>query len=158
MALLSKIDLRTRQLCLIWASSIALLGPFVLTDGWVDPRLVSRLSWLSWGMAAILFARLLADRKCHKGVQALNKKAEVYQASLRHRMTLLDENWGLFGKMSGNRSNMMVVVTLLVETMISQWVFGADGGSTGLLGATLFVAMLVMMIDIALKHAAANST
>jgi hypothetical protein len=107
-----------RWLGLVVASVDAVVAPTARVSHLFTDVVLSALAWVSAGVLAILFLRILFDRECHRAVNAANAELNGNNPFAWRWISLRDPTWGLFGSRAGGGYLAKLRVVLIVEFVL----------------------------------------
>ena len=96
-------------------------GAVVVISAVYEPAratLASPLALLAVGVAILLFLRMLFDPRCHRGIKAANQEM-MGGYGFQFRLTsVLDPQWGIFGRRTGSPLLLTIRMVLLIEVVV----------------------------------------
>ncbi|WP_409604707.1 hypothetical protein [Brevundimonas sp.] len=146
---------------LYWPSLlVAAFGGVIFAVGAVSEPARSLLAppttLVAAGAATVLFARLLFDPRCHRGIDAANREV-MGGIGFPRWMPIFDPQWGLFGSRGGSPLLLTIRAVLIVEVVAAMVLTGRGVPDLHYLAlASSFVAMLLSILHVGLARNAAD--
>ena len=147
-----------RWIGLATASVDAIVAPVARVSHLFSEVVLSALAWMSAGVLAFVFLRILFDRACHRAVNAANAELNGNNPFAFRRVSLGDPTWGLFGSRVGGGYLAVLRVALFAEFVLLLIAEGYGRPQSLLIASAAFGIVTLLTIAQLKDHYPASPT